>query len=62
MDKEKKIACPNGHWVRVLELRKLQESEKEPDLGKVQCPICESGFCVCPKHGKYHCPPPCPWC
>jgi len=60
--KPTEITCPNKHKVRTSKLYRVEKSVKKPDMGKVQCPICLSKWCYCPKHGEYGCPPPCPWC
>jgi hypothetical protein len=53
------VICPNGHKVRIVEVRTLEKSSKRGDLGKIECPVCTRSWCHCPKHGAYPCPPPC---
>jgi serine/threonine protein kinase len=32
------------------------------DLGHTECPACAIAWCACKAHGRYECPPPCPFC
>jgi hypothetical protein len=56
-----KVKCPKGHESLVSRVQVLRKSEVIGDLGKVECPLCKTAWCCCPRHGNYPCPPPCPF-